>query len=138
MEIKNVVNEVENNYPKMKQINKKDLKNNIPNKWKNIGIFSFGIIMVMRNKVLAVNPATIDVAGGFPVKQSIYDNVYHIIQNVLVITFIISGLYILITKIKYKKQNKPKKVGIVAKVIFIISILLTILSFIVKAILDNT
>ena len=142
MEIKNVVNEVENEYPKMKQINKKYLENNIPNKWLKIGIFSLGISMVIKNRALAAI-VPMDLAGGFYVAQEIpmpvqiFNDACPIIQIVSAVAFIMSGLNILITKKKSKKQNEPRKVGKLVKAIFIISILLFILSFVVKIVLDN-
>lgn len=60
MEIRNVVDEVKNEYPKMTQISKKKLKNRIPNKWVKMGLSSLGITMIMKNSVLAVSPADIN------------------------------------------------------------------------------
>lgn len=53
MEIRNVLNEVKNEYPKMEQLSKKHLSNSIPRKWLKVGLSSLGIAMIMRNNVFA-------------------------------------------------------------------------------------
>ena len=63
MEIRNVVNEVKNEYPKMEQVSKKHLSNSIPRKWLKVGLSSLGIAMITKNNVLAVSisPDIIDI-----------------------------------------------------------------------------
>lgn len=143
MEIRNVVNEVKNEYPKMEQISKKHLSNSIPSKWLKVGLSSLGIAMIMKNKVFAFSPndiSSIDIAGGFPTPIptpiKICNVACPIIQIVSAIVFIITGLSILITKIKAKKQPEPKKVKKWVKILFIISIIVFILSILTRFIIN--
>ena len=140
MEIRNVVNEVKNEYPKMNQITKKHLKDTIPNKWLKVGLSSLVIAMLMKNDVLAtansVNPSNftaIEIAGGAPVplETPLYIYIHQISLIASIVVFIITGLTILITKIKAKKQNQNRKVKKWIMVIFIISIIVFILNFLV-------
>lgn len=144
MEIRNIVNEVKNEYPKMEQVSKKHLSNNIPNKWKKIGLSSLGIALIMKNNVFAFSSSainTIDIAGGAPVTIPapirIFNVACPIVQIVSVAVFIITGLSIFITKTKSKTQPEPIKVKKWVKVIFIISIILFILSIITQFIISN-
>ena len=144
MEIRNVVNEVKNEYPKMEQINKKHLSNSIPRKWLKVGLSSLGIAMIMKNNVFAISPKninTIDIAGGFPTSIPapirICNVACPIVQIVSAVVFIITGLSILITKIKTKKQDEPKKVKKWIKVLFIISIIVFIISVLAKSIINT-
>lgn len=139
MEIRNVINEVKNDYPKIGQISKKHLSNSIPKKWLNVGLSSFGIAMIMKNQVFALSSTdtiTTDIAGGFPLPIptpiKICTVACPIVQIVSAMLFIITGLSILVTKIKAKKQNEPKKIKNWIKVLFIISIIVFILSFLAK------
>lgn len=144
MEIKNVVNEVKNEYPKMNQVSKKHLINNIPSKWLKVGLSSLGIAIVIKNNVLAaIDPSSIidvPLAGvdeyRIPVPIQICNVACPIVQIISAVAFIITGLNILITKIKSKKQPEPKKVKKWIKVIFIISIILFILSILTKFIIN--
>jgi len=143
MEIKNVVNNVENEYPKMEQISKKHLSNNIPSKWLKIGLSSLGIAMITKNNVLAVSPDIIDMplAGvaeyRIPVPIQICNVACPIVQIASAVVFIITGLSILITKIKSKKQNEPKKIKKWVKVSFIISIIAFIISVLTNFIINT-
>lgn len=138
MEVKSVVNEVKNEYPKMEQITKKHLKNSIPNKWLKIGLSSLVITIIMKNNVFANASSGFiaSIAGGAPVYTPTYVKICKYIcssiQIIFVVVFILTGLNILITKIKSKKQNEPKKVKKWVTEIFIISIILFILSSIIK------
>lgn len=144
MEIRNVVNEVKNEYPKMEQVSKKHLSNSIPRKWLKVGLSSLGIAMIMKNNVFALSPmdiSTIDIAGGFPAPIPapirICNAACPIVQIVSAVIFIITGLSILLTKIKAKKQPEPKKVKKWVKSLFIISIILFILSILTKFIINT-
>lgn len=140
MEIRKVVNEVKNEYPKMDQVSKKHLVNSIPSKWLKLGLSSLGIAMVMKNKVFALS---IDVAGAFPapapvpVPIQVCDIACPIVQIVSMVVFIMTGLSILINKIKSKKQPEPKKVKKWVKILFIISIIVFILSILTKFIINT-
>ena len=138
MEIRNVVNEVKNEYPKMNQITKKHLKDTIPNKWLKVALSSLVIAMLMKNNVLATIDSSdfnsIEIAGGAPVEMisiPLYIYVHQISLIASIVVFIITGLTILITKIKAKKQNQNPKVKKWIMVIFIISIIVFILNFLV-------
>ena len=144
MEIKNVVNNVENEYPKMDQISKKDLSNNVPKKWLKIGLSSLGIALLTNNKAFALshsNLTSLDVAGGAPVDiitiTSLPVRICNIFQMVSAVVFIITGVSMLLTKIKSKKQSEPKKAKIWIKILFIISIITFILSILTKFIIQR-
>lgn len=141
MEIRNIVNKVKNEYPKMEQISKKHLSNSIPRKWLRVGLSSLGISMIFKNNVFAVSPMDIHIAGGFPVTIPapirICNVACPIVQIVSAVLFIVTGLSILITRIKAKKQDEPKKVKKWIKVLFIISIVVFILSILTKFIINN-
>lgn len=144
MEIKNVVNNVENEYPKMDQISKKDLSNNVPKKWLKIGLSSLGIALLTNNKAFALsnsNLTSLDVAGGAPVDiitiTSLPVRICNIFQMVSAVVFIITGVSMLLTKIKSKKQYEPKKAKKWIKILFIISIITFILSILTKFIIQR-
>lgn len=147
MEIKNVVNEVKNEYPKLKQLSKKHLSNSIPNKWLKIGLSSLGIAMIIRNNVFAatISPTIVDMplAGDMPayiatpLPVQICNVACPIVQIASAVVFIITGLSILLTKIKAKKQDEPKKVKKWIKVLFIISIIVFIISVLAKFIINT-
>lgn len=145
MEIKNVVNNIENEYPKMEQISKKHLSNSIPSKWLKIGLSSLGISIFTNNKTFAVsnfNLTTIDIAGGAPVPIAtplpveICNIACPIIQIISAVIFIVTGLSIILTKIKSKKQSELRKVKKWVKILFIISIIVFILSILTKLTID--
>ena len=145
MEIRNVVYEVKNEYPKMKQVSKRNLSNNIPSKWLKMGLSSIVITMIMKNKVFAttlgVNPDPyIATAGALPTPISmpikICNIVCPIVQIVSLVVFIITGCNMLITKIKSKKQPEHKEVKKWVKFLFIISIIVFILSILTRFIID--
>lgn len=141
MEIRNIVNKVKNEYPKMEQISKKHLSNSIPRKWLKVGLSSLGISMIFKNNVFAVSPMDIHIAGGFPVTIPapirICNVACPIVQIVSAVLFIVTGLSILITRIKAKKQDEPKKVKKWIKGLFIISIVVFILSILTNFIINN-
>ena len=146
MEIRNVVNKIENEYPKMEQISKKNLSNSIPSKWLKIGLSSLGIAILTNNKAFAVsnfNLTTIDIAGGAPapittpLPVQICIVACPMVQIVSAVMFIITGLSILLTKIKAKKQGEPKKVKKWIKILFIISIIVFIISILTNFIINT-
>ena len=144
MEIRNVIKEVKNEYPKIKKISKENLLNNIPNKWLKVGISSLVISMIMKNKAFAasigVEPSGYTAAGGFPTyipaPVKICNTVCPIIQIVSVSIFIITGLIILTTRIKSKKKSENKEVKKWIKFLFIISIIVFILSIVIRFIVN--
>lgn len=149
MEIRNVVTEVKNEYPKMKGVNKKHLANNIPAAWQKVGLSSFVIAMLMKNRAFASSAIdaantlasvdSVDSAGAVSVVSTpiiiCYYYVCPILQVISSILFIVTGLSILITKIKAKKKNETKKVKKWLIVLFILSIIFFILSILAKPIL---
>lgn len=146
MEIRNVVNKIENEYPKMEQISKKHLSNSIPSKWLKIGLSSLGIAILINNKAFAVsnfNLTTIDIAGGAPapiitpLPVQICNVACPMVQIVSAVIFIITGLSILLTKIKAKKQDEPKKVKKWIKILFIISIIVFTISILTNFIINT-
>lgn len=143
MEIRNVVNEVKNDYPKMDQVSKKHLVNSIPSKWLKLGLSSLGLTIIMRNKVFAssfMDTNTIYIAGGcpapIPAPIQVCDIACPIVQIVSMVVFIMTGLSILINKIKSKKQTEPKKVKKWVKILFIISVIVFILSSLIQFIIN--
>ena len=140
MEIKNVTNEVKNKYPKINQVSKKNITNSIPSKWLKLGASSLVLAMMMKHNVFAT--AVDDPSTFVPAETAIAGAVQNLaIENIKIIAyptiisaviFIITGLNIMISKIKSKKQSEPKKVKKWIKVMFIISIILFILSMILS------
>ena len=141
MEIRNVVNEVKNEYPKLEKLSKKRLSNSLPNKWLKIGLSSLGIAIIFKNNVFALDINTIDIAGEFPAPIPapirICNVTCPIVQIVSVVIFIVTGLSILLTKIKAKKQSEPKKVKKWIKILFIISIIVFIISVLTRFIINT-
>ena len=142
MEIRTVINKVENEYPKMKQMSKKNISINIPNKWLKIGLSSLGISIIMKSNVFALDPA-IPTAGvipnyiEIPLPVKICNEVCPIVQIAAVAVLIITGLSILTTKLRARKQDEPKKVKKWVKILFIISIVVFILSILAKYIINE-
>ena len=147
MEIKNVLYEVKNEYPKMEQVSKKHLSNSIPRKWLKVGLSSLGIAAIMRKNIFAkgisVDMIDMHLAGDMPVHivtplpVQICNSVCPIVQIGSAIVFIITSLSILITKIKEKKHTESKKIKNWIKVLFIISIIVFIISFITKIVINT-
>lgn len=146
VEIKNVENELRNRYPKMNQVSKKHLLNSIPRKWLKVGLSSLGLALIFKNNVFAISPMmNIDIAGvsptpipaPIPAPIRICNVACPIVQIVSAVLFIVTGLSILITRIKAKKQDEPKKVKKWIKVLFIISIVVFILSILTNFIINN-
>ncbi len=142
MEIKNVENELRNRYPKMNQVSKKHLLNSIPRKWLKVGLSSLGLALIFKNNVFAISPMDIDIAGDIsapiyiPVPIRICNVACPIVQIVSAVLFIVTGLSILITRIKAKKQDEPKKVKKWIKVLFIISLIVFIISVLTKFVIN--
>lgn len=140
MEIRNVVNEVKNDYPKMEQVSKKKLTKSVPNKWMKMGISSFVIYILMKSKSFAFSPSDIPTAnqatsGGIvatPVHVRICEIACPAIQITSIIMFIITGLIILLTKIKTKNEFKFKNVKKWIRIVFIASIIAFILSMLIN------
>ena len=142
VEIKNVENELRNRYPKMNQVSKKHLLNSIPRKWLKVGLSSLGLALIFKNNVFAISPMDIDIAGDIsapiyiPVPIRICNVACPIVQIVSAVLFIVTGLSILITRIKAKKQDEPKKVKKWIKVLFIISLIVFIISVLTKFVIN--
>ena len=145
MEIKNVENELRNSYPKMNQVSKKHLLNSIPRKWLKVGLSSLGLALIFKNNIFALssmNTSILDIAGDvsapiyIPVPIRICNVACPILQIVSAVLFIVSGFSILVTKIKAKKQSKPKKVKKWMKVLFIISLIVFIISVLTKFVIN--
>ena len=143
MEIRNVVNDVKNDYPKMEQLSKEHLKSTIPNKWLKVGLSSLVITMIMRNKVFASSLSSgiddvmnvagfmpVSVAGDMPVevvgtqpqRTFLYVLCNDVCPYIIIfsfIIFIVTGLNLLIRKIKAKKNNETDK-SFVCNIFYII------------------
>ena len=145
MEIKSVKNEVKNEYPKLEKPKKKNLHKNIS----KISLTSIGITLLTKKTALA----SIDLAGDVkavdntsvpvqlagdvvsepvPVYLQICEKVFPILLIISILSFIITGLNILLTKFKSKKSNNPIKIKKWIKVLFILSILLILLCILFK------
>lgn len=140
VEIKNVENELRTRYPKMNQVSKKHLLNSIPRKWLKVGLSSLGLALIFKNNVFAISPMDIDIAGGIPAPIPapirICNVACPIVQIVSAVLFIVTGLSVLITRIKAKKQDEPKKVKKWIKVLFIISLIVFIISVLTKFVIN--
>ncbi len=124
--------EIRNEYPKV------NIKHLISKNLLKVGLFSFGIAMMFSNNVLAMSVMDIPPSGSYsdigPTLRP-FDVVWTIVQIVSLIIFVVTGLSILITKIKAKKQPEPKKVKKWIKILFIISIIVFILSILTEPII---
>ena len=125
----------------MKSINKKEIKTAIPKKWTSVGITALFMQFLMNNKVLAniiLDPGLGVSAGVQPYYSPIYTvskAISVIISGISILLFAITGISIIITKLKAKKDNNIK-VGKKTKIIFITSIVLFVLSRIALVIID--
>ena len=151
MEIKRIDNEVINEYPKMNELNKKDLKKYVPKKWTKIGVTTLIFSIIMKaTKVKATTPRIgnvtfpdgIELGGG--VRR--YNPVYLYLQtgsNIFKITSIlllaISAICSIVKKCKNKQEkdtkltNKRMKIlYIVTSISILICVVLTILSRVVN------
>lgn len=112
MEIKNVANENKMKYPTKKQIKKDKILDNIPSKWRKIGISSLVMMMIMKGTSLAADPAYIypiegDTGG---IEMTTFTKIKIVgILTLPSIIFIITGLIILLNKFKARKQANSKK-----------------------------
>ena len=161
MEIRNVVNDVQNDYPKMEHLSKEHLKSTIPNKWLKVGLSSFVITMMMKNKVLASSLSSgiddvmnvagfmpVSVAGDMPVevvgtqpqRTFLYVLCNDICSYIMIfsfVIFIVTGLNMLIRKFRAKKNNETKKTKKWIKVLFVISFILFIVSLLIGIFANN-
>lgn len=153
MEIRNVVNDVKNDYPKMEQLSKEHLKSTIPHKWLKVGLSSFVITMIMKNNVLASSSSSslddkmiiagdmpVEVVGAQPQKTFLYVLCNDICPYIMIFSFlifIVTGLNMLIRKIATKKNNETKKTKKWIKVLFVISFILFIVSFLISIFANN-
>jgi len=130
MEVRSVVKS-KPDYPKMKSISKKEIKAAIPKKWGAVGITALFMQFLMNNKILAtiIEPSLMPMEpeSGVMLITNPIPKYVNIGCTISILMFIISGISIIITKIKAKKDNAIK-VGKKAKIIFITSIILFVLS----------
>lgn len=113
MEIKNVTNENKMKYPTKKQIKKEKILDNIPSKWRKIGISSLVMMMIMKGTSLAVDPAShiYPIEGdtsGIEMTPFTKIKIFGTLTLPFII-FIITGVIILINKFKARKQVNSKK-----------------------------
>ena len=114
MEIRNVNNEIINEYPKMTEFNKKDLKKYIPQKWAKIGVSSFVFEILMRaTKSKAINANKLSIDGGLQVQGVLqFDPMYELLNNVAGIfkgvSIILLIISIILTTIKKHKNRNEK------------------------------
>ncbi len=112
MEIKNVANENKMKYPTKKQIKKDKILDNIPSKWRKIGISSLVMMMIMKGTSLAVDPAHIHTiegdTSGIEMTPFTKIKIFGTLTLPFII-FIITGVIILINKFKARKQVNSKK-----------------------------
>lgn len=132
MEIKCVQRE-KNEYPKINEISNIKIKQDIPNKWKKLGITSFIFGVLTKQRVLAVTPSDIPsdtvIAGGMSYYNPIHDYVKcgcNIVSLISTLTFVISVIMVLYKNLK--KQEPKIKVSSKIKIVFILSIILLVLS----------
>ena len=150
MEIKNVTNKKAMEYPTLQEIDKKTLKNNIPNKWFKLGITGFIFSMLMRSKAFANSYPLIrtEVLGGersyintplvheqiTPIGYTFY--ISCILSIILLLANIIC-FAILRCKIKKGREEKDiNKIKKILKALFIALILLVIFNIIMFLLIE--
>ncbi len=118
-----------------------EITNSISRKLLKVGLFSLGIVMMFKTNIFATSPTDINFTNEFysyfgaPVR--LFDIALSIVQIVSLIIAVATGLSILITKIKAKKQPELKKVKKWVKILFIISLIVFILSILSEPIIYN-
>ena len=129
MEIKKIDNKVINEYPKMNQFNKNDLKRYVPTKWTKMGIssFVFGILMkATKSNAISINEITID--GGVPLDgvarvdpiYQLLDTGAGIFKGLSIILLIASIILATIKKHKNKKEKTTKLTNKKINILYII------------------
>lgn len=138
MEIKKVDNEIINEYPKMKDFNKKDLKKYVPLKWSKIGLSSFVFGILMRTTklkasehIFSIDNEWLDGVGRVEIEGGIIREINPIYEISEKGTFIFSILTILLVvisiiltfvkKIKDKKGLNTKLTNKKLKILYIIT-----------------
>ena len=151
MEIKRIDNEVINEYPKMNEFNKKDLKRYVPRKWTKLGVTTLIFSIIMKaTKVKAISVGNVTFPEGIELGGVArrYNPVYLYLQtgsNIFKITSIlllaISAICSIVKKYKNKKgkntkltNKKMKILYIVTSISILICVVLTILSRVVNKI----
>ena len=139
MEIKKMDNEVINEYPKMNEFNKKDLKKYVPTKWAKIGIssFVFGILMkATKTNALSAFSNEMTVDGGYRVKQPIeyfLEDIGPVVFKVLSIILLITSILLTaIKKYKNKKEKTTKLTNKKMKILYIITVISILISIILN------
>lgn len=136
MEIKNIENHIEANYPKQDEISDKKLKTSIPNKWTRLGItsFAFGLLLKSKSFALSIEPTSGITAPPAPVPQLQYYDYMQIICTPLSIIFgivvLINFILLIHFKLKAKKENKKMRLPKPLKISLVISIIVLIISLI--------
>ena len=116
---------------------------NILQKLNKIGIISLGMLILINNKSFAVrldtNLEPLECATlPIPVSVEICKFVYPIIQIILAVIFIATGLSIFRTKIKTKEKFELKKVKKWIRITFVLSgILFILLSILMNIIISK-
>ena len=146
MEIRKVEN-VEPNYPEIKNMSKSKIKNAIPNKWAKLGISTFLISLIMQKQTVDTSMALALTPGIMPnpvPKEVILCNqISEYVLLVTVISFIVSVLNIMIlifNRFKKKEEDDNEKLiksNKIVKIILIISSTIFVLSIIAQIILDK-
>ena len=139
MEIKKIDNEVINEYPKMNEFNKKDLKKYLPTKWAKIGIssFVFGILMKATKTNATININELELGGTAqiltPDPTYLLLNTGTEISKVLsIFLLILSVIFISIKKYKNKKEKNTKLTNKRMKILYIITGISILISIILK------
>ena len=143
MEIKNVENHIEANYPKQNEINNEKLKTSIPKKWAKLGIAPFVFSLSLTSNVYAIVPSEIEsiqISGDMAPRSPIFsygEIACLLISIIATVSFLINLILIVVFKIKSRKGQKEKKISIKFKISIIISFVIAILSTIGRYILSN-
>ena len=140
MEIKNIENHIEANYPKQNEINNEKLKTSIPKKWAKLGITSFVFSMFFNNKIYALSVTPIQISGAMAPRSPTFsygEMACLVISIVAAVTFLINLILISKLKIKARKEQKEIKISKKLKISIIMSIVIVILSTIGRYILSN-
>lgn len=136
MEIKNIENHIEANYPKQNEISNKKLKTSIPKKWTKFGVTSFIFGLLLRDKSFAASVDYMPPTSGMtapPVPLQYYDYMQMIctpLSIIFGIAVLINLILIIRFKLKAKKENKKINLPKALKIPLIILIILLILSLI--------
>lgn len=122
MEIKNVIKNSEKIYPTINQINSKELKKNIPNRWLKLGMSTAIFTFFIPKRVLATKIVPEPLYATFG--PGVDDPFNPTLPRVTIVMIILSAFLGIKNKMKKKKESKIMK--IIRIIIWVITILLTI------------